>query len=58
VILSKLTHPTAYMVNTHIDDPAKIGLIDMTYKIGFALASAALDALEKSPIQTGSLPDN
>jgi hypothetical protein len=58
VILSKLTHPTAYMVNTHIDDPAKTGLIDMTYKIGFALASAALDALEKSPIQTGALPDN
>ena len=54
VILSKLTHPTAYMVNTYIDDPSKTGFIDMIYKIGSALASAAFDALEKAPILTDS----
>ena len=54
IILSKLMHPTAYMVNTYVDDVSKTGFIDMIYKIGSALAVAALDALEKAPIVADS----
>jgi hypothetical protein len=54
IILSKLMHPTAYMVNTYVDDSSKTGFIDMIYKIGSALAVAALDALEKAPIVADS----
>jgi hypothetical protein len=47
--LNVKAHPShRLLVNTYIDDLSKTGLIDMTYKIGFALASAALDALEKA----------
>ena len=50
VILSKLTHPTAFIVNNFMDEASKSGLVEMSYKIGLALASASLDELEKAPI--------
>ena len=54
VILSKFTHPTAFIVSTHIVDPFKTDLTDMLYKLGSTMAVAALDALEKAPILTNS----
>lgn len=47
-ILSKLTHPTAFVVNTNIDDASKVGLVDMSYHIGLVLARASLSELEKA----------
>ncbi|MBS1859335.1 MAG: hypothetical protein JST11_28435 [Acidobacteria bacterium] len=47
-ILSKLTHPTAFVVNINIDDASNIGLVDMSYQIGLALARASLSELEKA----------
>jgi hypothetical protein len=54
VILSKFTHPTAFIVSTHIVGPFKTDLTDMLYKLGSTMAVAALDALEKAPILTNS----
>jgi hypothetical protein len=50
IILSKFTHPTAYIVNINIDEASQASLVELSYKIGLALATASLNELEKASI--------
>ena len=50
IILSKLTHPTAMVVNNNFGEASEAVLVSLGYKLGFAFATASLDSLEKAPI--------